>query len=321
MGDPIKPANSPECISPQTIALHVETFPFERCLTLWRVYLRSALTSLTQWEGNHGLPWEPEQSIFSHKHCQYAKRKPVSLLCKYSKSLRRKLRAARVIVYLSVCLPRVHMFTKICPVAKITNGTATMHAMKLSTIPREQITMDQLRWIHISQNRPEVPQTTSNPGRLVVSAGKFSSLWPHDDVTKKNIKHVQVFSPPGEHEHPKWPFEFSQLLDHFQCPYFDNKQVLLLGFQIMTSKNRSWLVGIKLQLDESVRTSSFVTRSFDLWNQAWQWVTPRRDLEISFLQPPPEAQDVKSPSNPEKNGSKESSKEFSQEVNFPLVAI
>ena len=115
-----------------------------------------------------------------------------------NKSLRRKLRAARVIVYLSVCLPRVHMFTKICPVAKITNGTATMHAMKLSTIPREQITMDQLRWIHISQNRPEVPQTTSNPGRLVVSAGKFSSLWPHDDVTKKNIKHVQVFFPPGE---------------------------------------------------------------------------------------------------------------------------
>lgn len=55
MGDPIKPANSPECISPQTVALHVETFPFERCLTLWRVYLQSALTSLTQWEGNHRI--------------------------------------------------------------------------------------------------------------------------------------------------------------------------------------------------------------------------------------------------------------------------
>ena len=149
-----------------------------------------------------------------------------------NKSLRRKLRAARVIVYLSVCLPRVHMFTKICPVAKITNGTATMHAMKLSTIPREQITMDQLRWIHISQNRPEVPQTTSNPGRLVVSAGKFSSLWPHDDVTKKTSNMSKFFS-------HRESVRSSQLLDHFQCPYFDNKQVLLLGFQIMTSKNRS----------------------------------------------------------------------------------
>ena len=72
--------------------------------------------------------------------------------------------------------------------------------------------MDQLRWIHISQNRPEVPQTTSNPGRLVVSAGKFSSLWPHDDVTKKKHQTCPIFFPPGEHEYPKWPLEFRLIL-------------------------------------------------------------------------------------------------------------